>query len=168
MAAAPPVGIAPARPEDVPDILRLIRGLAEYEKLGHEAVATEADIREGLFGPRPHAEALIARAGAEAVGFALFFHNYSTFTGRPGLYVEDVFVRPEWRGRGIGQRLFARMAKIAVERRCARLEWAVLDWNTPAIEFYRGLGARAMEEWTVQRLSGESLERLAARDDATP
>jgi GNAT superfamily N-acetyltransferase len=142
----------------------LIRGLAEYEKLLPECVATEADIRESLFGPRPYAEALIARAGSEAVGLALFFHNYSTFTGRPGLYVEDIFVVPAWRGQGIGKRFFARMAKIAVERRCARMEWAVLDWNTPSIEFYRGLGARAMDEWTVQRLTGAALSRLAARD----
>lgn len=155
------IDIAPAQPADVPDILALIRGLAEYEKLAHEAVATEADLRENLFGSRPYAEALIARAGTAAVGFALFFHNYSTFTGRPGLYVEDIFVVPAWRGRGIGKRFFARMAKIAIERRCGRMEWAVLDWNAPAIEFYRSIDARAMDEWTVQRLTGESLARLA-------
>jgi GNAT superfamily N-acetyltransferase len=162
--AAPVVTIAPAQAADVPAILALIRGLAEYEKLAHEAVATEADIRENLFEPRPYAEALIARAGTEPVGLALFFHNYSTFTGRPGLYVEDIFVVPSWRGRGIGKRLFARMAKLAVERRCARMEWAVLDWNTPSIKFYRALGARAMDEWTVQRLTGEALARLALQD----
>ena len=158
------IDIVAAQRCDVAEILRLIRGLAAYEKLLDEAIATEADIRDSLFGARPYAEALIARAGGRAVGFALFFHNYSTFTGRPGLYVEDVFVEPEWRGKGIGGRLFARMAKIAVERRCARMEWAVLDWNTPSIEFYRGLGARALDEWTVQRLTGEMLSQLAAKD----
>lgn len=162
--SAPAVDIVPATPADVPDVLRLIRGLAEYEKLLHEAVATEGDIRDNLFGARPYAEALMAKADGRAVGFALFFHTYSTFTGRPGLYVEDVFVEPDWRGRGIGKALFARMAKIALDRRCARMEWAVLDWNKPAIEFYRGLGARPMDEWTVQRLTGEALARLAAQD----
>jgi GNAT superfamily N-acetyltransferase len=139
----------------------LIRELADYEKLAHEARATEADIAECLFGARRYAEALIARMAGEPVGFSLFFHNYSTFTGRPGLWVEDVFVRPAHRGSGFGKALFAAMARIALERRCARMEWSVLDWNEPAIRFYRAIGAVAKDEWTTQRLTGAALERLA-------
>jgi GNAT superfamily N-acetyltransferase len=157
----PSVAIAPATPDDVALIVELIRELAVYEKLAHEAKATDADIRECLFGARRYAEALIARVAGDPVGFALFFHNYSTFTGRPGLWVEDVFVRPAARGNGFGKALFAAMARIALERRCARMEWSVLDWNEPAIRFYRAIGAVAKDEWTTQRLTGEALEKLA-------
>jgi GNAT superfamily N-acetyltransferase len=147
--------------EDAPLIVTLIRGLADYERLAHEAVVTDTDVRETLFGERPAAEVLIAEVGADAAGFALFFHNYSTFLGRRGLYLEDLFVFPSHRGRGIGRALMARLAQLAVERDCGRFEWWVLDWNEPAIEFYRSLGARAMDEWTVYRLTGEPLGRLA-------
>jgi GNAT superfamily N-acetyltransferase len=142
-------------------IVTLIRGLAEYERLTNEAVVTAADIRASLFGERPQAEVLIAEAGEEAAGFALFFHNYSTFLGRRGLYLEDLFVFPTHRGRGIGRALMARLAELAIERNCGRFEWWVLDWNEPAIRFYESLGARAMSDWTVYRLTGEPLARLA-------
>lgn len=154
--------IEPATERDVPVILNFIKGLAEYEKLSHEVVATEASLRATLFGPRRTAEVIIGYAGTEPAGFAVFFHNYSTFLGRPGLYVEDLFVLPQWRGRGLGRRLLAYVADLAVKRGCGRLEWAVLDWNEPAIRFYQSLGARPMEEWTVYRLTGDALERLAA------
>ena len=160
------LAIVPARVEDVPAILRFIRELAAYEKLAHEVTASEAELRESLFGQHPYAEALIARAGAEPVGFALFFHNFSTFKARPGLYLEDIYVVPAWRGRGIGLRLLARLARLAVERRCARMEWWVLDWNEPSIKLYRDLGAVAMSDWTVQRLTGGALTDLAGRDRA--
>jgi GNAT superfamily N-acetyltransferase len=155
------IAIRPARATDAALILALIRELAEYEHLSHEVRATEAAIAESLFGPRPHAEALIAELDGAAVGFALFFHNYSTFLAQPGIYLEDLFVRPEARGRGVGRALLARLAALALERRCGRLEWAVLDWNAPAIGFYQRLGARAMTEWTVNRLTGEALNQLA-------
>ena len=161
MSRASEFRIEPATERDVPVILKFINGLAEYEKLSHEVVATEASLRESLFGPQPTAEVVIGYAGAEPAGFAVFFHNYSTFLGRPGFYVEDLFVWPQWRGRGLGRRLLAYIANLAVARRCGRLEWAVLDWNEPAIRFYNSLGARPMEEWTVYRLTGEALERLA-------
>ena len=147
--------------DDVSVILTLIRGLAEYERLANEAVVTEADVRATLFGERPAAEVLIAEIGAEAAGFALFFHNYSTFLGKRGLYLEDLFVFPAHRGRGIGRALMQRLAQLAVERDCGRFEWWVLDWNESAIRFYESLGARAMSDWTVYRLTGEPLERLA-------
>ena len=150
-----------ARIEDVPLILELVRALAAYEHLAHAVVATEQVLREELFGPRAVAEAVIAREGDEPVGFALFFHNLSTFLGRRGLYLEDLFVLPEHRGRGVGRLMLRHLAGLAVERRCGRLEWAVLDWNEPAIGFYRSLGARAMDDWTVYRLEGEALRRLA-------
>jgi GNAT superfamily N-acetyltransferase len=153
--------IARATAQDVPAILTLIRGLAEYERLSAEVTATEERLRESLFGAKPEAEALMAWAGAEPVGFALFFQNYSTFLARRGLYLEDLFVLPEWRKRGIGRKLLARVAALAVERGCGRLEWAVLDWNEPALRFYRSLGARAMDEWTVYRLTGEAIRKLA-------
>jgi GNAT superfamily N-acetyltransferase len=156
------VAIAPATPDDVALIGAFVRELAAYEKLAHEAQASDDDIRESLFGPRPYAEALIARVAEEPVGFALFFHTYSTFAGRPGLWVEDVFVRPAHRGNGVGKALFAAMARIALARRCARMEWSVLDWNEPAIRFYRTIGAVAKDEWTTQRLAGASLAKLAA------
>jgi GNAT superfamily N-acetyltransferase len=154
--------VRPATPADVPTIARLIRALAAYERLAHEVVLDEDRLREHLFGPRPYAEALLAEEAGAVVGFALFFHNYSTFLGRPGLYLEDLFVEPAHRGRGHGKALLAALARLAVERGCGRLEWAVLDWNEPAIAFYRALGAEPMDEWTVYRLTGDALRRLAA------
>ncbi|MBI4264946.1 MAG: GNAT family N-acetyltransferase [Acidobacteria bacterium] len=150
-----------ATPEDVPLILDLIRGLAEYERLAGEVVATEAGLRESLFGERPAVEAVIARIGSEAVGFAIWFQNYSTFLGRAGLYLEDLFVLPRWRGRGVGRALLAHLARVAVERGYGRMEWSVLDWNESAIRFYRALGAEPLEGWTVYRLTGAALERAA-------
>jgi GNAT superfamily N-acetyltransferase len=153
--------IRPAAETDVPLILRFVRELAEYERLAHEVVATEAGLRDTLFGARPYAEVVIAEEDAEPAGFALFFHNYSTFLGRPGIYLEDLYVRPAARGRGIGRALLAHLARLAMERGCGRLEWWVLDWNENAIRFYRSLGAQPMEDWTVFRVAGEALERLA-------
>ena len=146
---------------DVPVIGRLIRGLARYEKLEHEVTMTEERLSHTLFGERPYAETLIAEDGGEPVGFALFFHNYSTFLAQPGIYLEDLFVVPEKRGRGVGRALLERLAQIAVERKCGRLEWAVLDWNQDAIGFYERLGAKANADWTVYRLTGEPLRALA-------
>lgn len=154
-----------ATEEDVPLILQFIRDLAEYERLAHACVASEESVRETLFGAKPHAEVLIAEHGGEPAGFALFFHNYSTFLARPGIYLEDLYVRPELRGHGIGKALLARLALLAVERNCGRLEWAVLNWNEPAIRFYRSLGALPQDEWTVYRVTGEALEALADRRD---
>jgi GNAT superfamily N-acetyltransferase len=154
--------IEPATIEDVAQVLAMIRGLAAYERLEHEVTATEEDLRESLFGARPGAEVVLGRVGPEVVGFALFFHTYSTFLGRRGLYLEDLFVQPESRGRGYGRQLLGHLARLAVERRCGRLEWSVLDWNLPAIGFYRRVGAVPMGDWTVFRLSGEALEALAA------
>ena len=152
-----------ATERDIPVILELIKGLAEYEKLAHEVVATEKGLRESLFGARRVAEILIGYADGEAVGFAVFFHNYSTFLGRPGIYLEDLFVLPQWRRRGLGTQLLRRIAHTAVNRGCGRLEWSVLDWNEPAIKFYKKLGARAMDEWTVYRVTGNVLKNLAKR-----
>ena len=152
-----------ASEEDVALILRFIRDLAVYEKLEHKVVATEERVRETLFGERRYAEVLIAEDEGEALGFALFFHNYSTFLARPGIYLEDLFVRPEGRGRGVGRALLSRLAAIAIERNCGRLEWAVLDWNESAIGFYRKLGAVPMDDWRIFRLTGEALENLAKR-----
>lgn len=157
------ITITPARVDDVPTILRLIAALGEYEKLSHEVVATEADLRRWLFGERPVAEVMIARAGGEAIGYALVLQNFSTFLGRPGMYLEDLFVVPEWRGRGVGRRLLVTLASLAVERGCGRFEWAVLDWNTPAIGFYRGLGADVMDDWRICRLTGDALAALASQ-----
>ncbi len=154
--------IEPATEKDVPDILSLIKGLAEYERLAHEVVATEESLRESLFGARRVAEVILGYAGTAAVGFAVFFHNYSTFLGRPGIYLEDLFVLPEWRRRGLGTQLLSYLAREAVARNCGRLEWSVLDWNEPAINFYKKLGARAMDEWTVFRVTGEALKKLAS------
>ena len=155
--------IEPARERDVPLILRLIKGLAEYEKLAHEVVATEERLRQSLFGPHPSAEVVIAYVDDEAVGFALFFHTYSTFLGQRGLYLEDLFVLPEWRGRGAGRALLTHLARIAAERGCGRFEWSVLDWNEPAINFYKNLGAKPMHEWTVFRVAGDALVTLAEK-----
>src|SRR5262245_41589909 len=154
--------IRPATPADVPTIVQLIRELAEYEKLLHEVVATEELVHRALFGPRPVVECVVARSGETNVGFALYFHNYSTFLARPGLYLEDLFVRPEYRGRGIGEALLRHLARLAVERGCGRMEWAVLDWNKRAIEFYERMGARGIREWTTYRLAGEALEKLGS------
>ena len=156
------ITIREATAADVPLILQFIRGLAEYERLANKVTASEAGLRESLFGPKPAAEVVIAEAGREPVGFALFFHNYSTFLGQRGLYLEDLFVKPEWRHRGVGRRLLAHLARVAVERQCGRFEWAVLDWNDPAIRFYRSLGAQPLDDWTVFRVTGEALAALAA------
>lgn len=156
--------IRPAEAADSACLLVLIHQMAAYEKLSHEVTATEARLRATLFGERPAAEALMAETSDGPVGYALFFHTYSTFLAQPGLYVEDIFVVPARRGRGIGKQLLARLAAIARQRDCARLEWAVLDWNAPALGFYRALGARPLEGWTVYRLSGEKLADLAGRE----
>lgn len=148
--------------DDVPLILQFIRELAEYERLLDDVVATEEMLRETLFGKHPAAEVIICQEGETPAGFALFFHNFSTFKGRPGIYLEDLYVRPAFRGKGYGKQLLAALAKLAVERNCARLEWAVLDWNTPSIEFYKSLGAVPMDDWTVFRLTGEKLSALGA------
>ena len=162
MTVTPAIRIVPATQDDVPLILRLIHGLAEYEKLAHEVTASEAGLRETLFGARPAADVIIAYAGETPAGFALFFPNYSTFLGKPGLYLEDLFVLPEWRGRGLGLALMKRLAAIAVERGCGRFEWSVLDWNAPAIGFYDSLGARLMDGWSIVRVTGDALTRLAS------
>jgi len=153
--------IGPATERDVPVILRMIKGLAEFERLSHKVVATEEKLSASLFGPRPAAEVVIGRVGDEAAGFAVFFPTYSTFLAQPGLYLEDLFVEPHWRGRGCGRRLLAHVAGIAAARNCGRLDWSVLDWNERAIKFYRGLGAEPVQEWSVFRLSGEALDSLA-------
>jgi len=158
----PDLRIAPATEREVPLILTLIKALADYERLADQVTADEASLHGSFFGPTPSAEVVIARVGTEPVGFAVWFHNYSTFLGRRGLYLEDLFVLPEWRGRGIGRRLLAYLARVAVARNCGRMEWSVLDWNEPAIRFYRSLGAGPMEEWKVCRLVGDGLTRLAA------
>jgi len=155
--------IREATEEDVPVILWFIRQLAEYERLLHEAVMTEETLRQSLFGSRPVAEVLLAYFDDKPVGFAVFFHNFSTFLGKPGLYLEDLFVIPEMRGRGFGKALLVRLAKIAVDRNCGRFEWAVLDWNKPSIEFYKKLGAAPMDEWTIFRVTGDALKKLAGK-----
>ena len=155
--------IRAAEPRDVPELLRLIAALAEYEKLADQAVGTEPMLREALFGARPVCEALIAERGGRAVGFALYFSTFSTFLCKPGLYLEDLFVEPEHRGAGIGKALLRRLASLVVERGGGRFEWRVLDWNEPSIRFYESLGAVLMREWLLARLTGPSLERLAGR-----
>lgn len=157
--------IRPAAADDVPVILSFIRSLADYEKLSHEVVATEADLRRFLFGPRPMAEVVLGYWSDEPVSFALFFHNFSTFLGRPGLYLEDLFVKREMRGRGIGRVMLAYLAEQARRRGCGRLEWSVLNWNASAVRFYRALGAVTLDEWVGNRLTGEALERLAGEFD---
>ncbi len=159
----PQFRVAPAEPGDVGHILGMIEALADFEKLSHLCVATEAGLRAALFGPHPAAEVLLGWEGPEPVAFALFFHNFSTFLGRRGLYLEDLFVRPSFRGRGYGRALLVHLARIAVDRDCGRFEWAVLDWNAPAIGFYESLGATVMPDWRISRVAGQALEKLAAR-----
>ncbi|MEQ1859978.1 MAG: GNAT family N-acetyltransferase [Chthoniobacteraceae bacterium] len=152
-----------ATEDDASLVHAFIRELAEYEKLAHEMVASVEDLRRELFGAQPRAEVVFACEDGGAVGFALFFHNFSTFVGRPGLYVEDIFVRPAHRGKGYGRALMIHLAKLAHERGCGRFEWTVLDWNQPALDFYRSLGAEAKTEWIIQRVGGDALAALAAR-----
>jgi GNAT superfamily N-acetyltransferase len=155
------ITIRPAAVGDVSVILQFIRDLAKYEHLEHEVVATEGMLREALFGSRPYAEVVLACLNDEPVGFALFFHNFSTFLGRAGIYLEDLYVRPEARGHGVGRHLLTWLAGTAVSRGCGRLEWAVLDWNEPSIRFYRKLGAVALDDWTTYRVTGPALTQLA-------
>lgn len=165
-----PLSIRPARPEDADSILMLIRGIADYEKLSHEVVATREKIVETLFGEKKFAECLLAQLGEhqeaesqkQTVGFALFFHNYSTFLGQPGIHLEDLFVLPDFRGQGIGKKLLQAVAHIAVEQNCGRMEWAVLDWNQPAIDFYDSLGAVPMKQWFTYRLAGKALQQVGS------
>lgn len=158
------IRLEPATAADLPMILQLIRELAEFERLLHEVTATQARLREELFGRRPRAEVVMARIGDEVAGFALYFHNFSTFLGKAGIYLEDLYVREKFRGRGCGAALLQYLARLAVERRCGRLEWSVLDWNRRAIDFYQGLGAVPMDEWTIYRVTGDALTRLANRN----
>lgn len=153
--------IRPATPDDVPTIARLIRELAEYERLAHKVVLKESDLREHLFGAKKYAEVLMAEDNGAVVGFALFFHNYSTFRGKPGIYLEDLFVGPAHRGKGHGKALLAALAKLAIDRDYCRVEWSVLNWNEPSIQFYKSLGAIPMDEWSVYRLMDDALETLA-------
>jgi GNAT superfamily N-acetyltransferase len=162
------IRIRPATPSDVPLVLQFIRDLAEFEKLPHEVVATEERVRKALFGPRAYAEVVFASIQGEEVGFALFFHNFSTFLSLPGIYLEDLFVRTSARGKGVGRRLLVYLAQLARDRGCGRLEWAVLNWNEPAIRFYQGLGARPMDEWKIFRVEGDLLGRLAAESENQP
>ncbi len=164
--SSPSVHIRSAQPADVPLIRELIEGLATYEKLRHECVATDELLHSALFGVRPYAEVVIAEHDNGAAGFALFFHNFSTFLARPGIYLEDLFVLPAYRGHGVGKALLQHLATLAVERHCGRLEWSVLDWNVDAIGFYESLGARRQDEWTVYRVTGDALT-LLANGDAT-
>lgn len=160
--------ITPAQEADIPLILELIHELADFEKLRDQVVATEAVLRQSLFGPRPAAQALIARIGGESAGFALYFHNFSTFLGRHGLYLEDLFVRPAFRGMSVGTALLAHLAQLALGRGCGRFEWAVLDWNRPACDFYESLGAKAKSDWVNYGISGDALARLARLAQTTP
>jgi len=162
---SPPFVIQRATAADVPVILQLIRELAEYERAPDDAVATEPQLRAVLFGEKPSAEVLLAFEEDEPVGFAVYFFNFSTWLGRPGLYLEDLFVRPDRRGKGYGRALLVRLAQIAGERGCGRMEWAVLDWNEPAIQFYKKLGAKPMDDWTVFRLTREGIAELAGSSD---
>jgi len=154
--------IKPATPQDTPLILSFIKELAEYEKLSHEVVATEEILKETLFGDKSHAEVVIGYLDNKPISFALFFHNFSTFLGRPGIYLEDLFVKPEARGKGIGQKMLGFLAQLAKSRKCGRLEWWVLDWNETAIGFYKKLGAKPMDEWTVFRVTDKALDKLAS------
>jgi GNAT superfamily N-acetyltransferase len=159
------IRIVPATEPDVPVILEMIQALAEYEKLTHEVTATEGRLRDTLFGDTPAAEVLLAYCDRECAGFAVFFATYSTFLAQPGIYLEDLYVKPHLRGKGIGLALLNRLARIAAERRCGRLEWGVLNWNQPSIQFYEKLGAVPLDEWTQYRLTGDALDRLASRSE---
>jgi len=161
------IAIRKAAVEDAGLILDFIRRLSEYEKLSHECIAREEDIRENLFGPSPAAEVVIAEIGQVAVGFALFFTSFSTFLGKPGIWLEDLFVLPEYRGQGAGKLLLAHLAMLVKTRGWGRLEWVVLDWNEPAVDFYRSLGAEPQGEWTTWRMTGEALQRLALKGETT-
>ena len=156
----PELQIRAATRDDAAPILEMVKELAAYERLLHTVQATEADLREALFGPRPVAEAIVADRGGRAVGFALYFHNYSTFIGRPGIYVEDLYVRPAHRGQGIGGALMRHIIRLARDRRCGRVEWAALEWNEPAIRFYEAMGAKALNEWRIFRLTQEAMEKV--------
>lgn len=158
------IEIRPATRDDVPLVFEFVRALAEYEKMSDEVVATEDDFADAMFGEHALLEGLLAYVDGEPAGFAIFFHNFSSFAGKRGLYLEDLYVKPEFRGHGLGKTLLVRLAKLAVERDCARFEWTVLDWNTPAIEFYESLGSKAMDGWTVHRVDGDALRALAAID----
>lgn len=160
------VHIRAANPTDVPVILGLIKELAQFEKLLHEVSATEQDLRQHLFGEQRRAEVLIAEKDSKVLGFALFFHSFSTFLGKPGIYLEDLFILPDQRSRGVGLQLLARLAEVALERDCGRLEWSVLNWNERAIQFYLNLGSQPMDEWTVHRVTGEALQSLAKRRES--
>lgn len=166
MTSSDSIVVRPAVAADVRDIHQLVTELADYEKLTHEVTGTPVQLERDLFGPQPFAKALMAHVNGELAGFALYFYNYSTFLCRPGVYLEDLFVRPAFRRLGVGRRLLAELARHAVDIGCGRLEWAVLDWNAPSIEFYRRLGAKAMDEWTTFRLTGDALTRLAAGGSA--
>jgi GNAT superfamily N-acetyltransferase len=166
MSAHADISVRAPTPGEMPQVLAFIRELARYERLEHQVVASEADLAAALCGERPYAEVVFGCLDGVPVGFALFFHNFSTFLGKPGIYLEDLFVRPEARGRGVGERLLAWLARTALERGCARLDWAVLDWNEPSIGFYRRLGATAQDAWTGYRLTGAALAALAARAPA--
>jgi GNAT superfamily N-acetyltransferase len=157
--------IRSATAADLPTIVRLIRALAEYEKLAHAVTLDEARLKKHLFGPRPYAEVLLAEDAGVAVGYALFFHNFSTFAGKPTLFLEDLFVEPAHRGKGHGKALLIALARLAAQRECARLEWAVLNWNEPAMGFYRSLGALPMDDWTIFRLTGDALTALARTEE---
>ena len=160
------VEIRPAAVSDLPAMMVLVRELAEYERLSHAVIATEASFEAALFGARPTAEALVALVNSEMVGYAIYFQNFSTFVGRAGIYLEDLYVRPEQRGGGIGKGLLSRVAQVAVERQCKRLEWAVLDWNEPSIQFYKSLGAEPLEEWTIYRMTPTAIAQLAQWSDS--
>jgi GNAT superfamily N-acetyltransferase len=163
----PRLCLRPAQPGDVVLILAFIRELAEYEHLSHMVMADESALQASLFGDRPYAEVIIAEHDGTPAGFALFFHNYSTFLGKPGLYLEDLFVRPAFRKLGIGRALLLALARLALERGCGRYEWSVLDWNTPSIEFYKALGAKPMTEWQLMRAAGDDLKAMVARATGT-
>jgi len=161
--SAPALSVRAVRAEEVGLVMQFVRELAQYERLEHEVAATTESLHAALFGPRPYAEAVFGCLDGEPRGFALYFHNFSTFLGKPGLYLEDLYVQPQARGRGLGSHLLAWLARLALERGCGRFEWAVLDWNEPALKVYRRLGARAQQEWTIHRITGAALEALAAK-----
>jgi GNAT superfamily N-acetyltransferase len=164
MSTLPAQHVRAATPADVGPITDLMRGLAEYEKLTHLFIATDELLQDALFGPHPAAECLATEVDGAVIGYALFFHNYSTFLGRKGLYLEDLYVHPDHRGKGLGKAMLTRLAALAVERGCARFEWSVLDWNQPAIDFYEAMGAVVMPEWRIVRMTGDALESLAKKD----